>query len=389
MSTPPTDYQEFEEFRGRRFLFAAGHFDYFSGAEKQAVYFAGELVRHLQADVKFIGWGGDGRFANEVRKVGAVPVVFHLDPGGEGWSHRLQLFRLARFIRRELQPEFLLPYVWMHCRIIGSIWEWTGARFCWWNQRDEGRGIEGTRLERRLMNHLPAVVSNSWEGRDFLTRKFQLREDRVQVVNNGVLIPERGVGSSFRQQNGISKNAVLLAMLANLSKYKDHNTLIRAFSLACKQLPDKDIHLVLAGSHGDAGAAVKALAWDMKIWGRLHMPGALEDCSELLEDTDLIVHSSLTEGCPNGVLEPMAYGLCILGTDISGMRQAIGMDNARLCLAPPGDLQGLADLIVKLVANQDERKNIGRSNLKRIVEHFSIRQMVVNSLRIIQRGCVH
>ncbi|MGV2336652.1 MAG UNVERIFIED_CONTAM: hypothetical protein LVR18_21945 [Planctomycetaceae bacterium] len=83
MSTPPTDYREFEEFRGRRFLFAAGHFDYFSGAEKQAVYFAGELVRHLQADVKFIGWGGDGRFANEVRKVGAVPVVF---PLGSGWG---------------------------------------------------------------------------------------------------------------------------------------------------------------------------------------------------------------------------------------------------------------------------------------------------------------
>lgn len=386
MSTSITGYEEFEEFRGRRFLFAAGHFDYFSGAEKQAVYFAGELVRHLQADVKFIGWGGDGRFANEVRKVGAVPVVFPLDPGGSGWSHRLQLFRLARFIRRELQPEFLLPYVGMHCKIIGSIWDWTGARFCWWNQRDEGRGIEGTRLERRLMKTLPAVVSNSWEGRDFLTQKFKLSNDRVQVVNNGIMIPQPSAERNFRRQLGISSNAIVLAMLANLTRYKDHATLLTAFSSASQQLADAEMHLILAGSHSDAAEAIKAIGWDLKLWGRLHLPGSLDDCSGLLEESDIIVHSSRTEGCPNGALEAMAHGRCVLGTDISGMRQALGPENSRLCLAPAGDSHRLAKLIVRFAADQETREHIGTSNRNKILQDFSVRQMAINSLRAIRFG---
>jgi hypothetical protein len=200
MSPTPTDYKEFEQFRGRRFLFAAGHFDYFSGAEKQAVYFAGELVKHLRADVKFLGWGGNGRFAEEIRKIGAIPVVFPLHPGGTGWSHQLNLFRLARYIRLELRPDYLLPYVWMHCRVVGAIWKWTGAKFCWWNQRDEGRGITGSRFEQRVIESLPSIVSNSWEGRDFLLKTFNLPSARVRVVNNGVVLPVQGADTSLRRK---------------------------------------------------------------------------------------------------------------------------------------------------------------------------------------------
>jgi glycosyltransferase involved in cell wall biosynthesis len=381
-------YREFEEFCGRRFLFAAGHFDYFSGAEKQAVYFAAELVKHLQADVKFIGWGGNGRFADEIRKVGAVPVVFPLDPGGTGWSHRLQLLRLARFIRRELQPEFLLPYVWMHCRIVGAIWNWTGAKFCWWNQRDEGREIFGTRLEWRLMQTLPAVVSNSWDGRDFLTRKFNLQPGRVQVINNGVRIPEKSDRGRFRKNLGIPDRAVVLAMAANLTRYKDHATLVRAFAAAHRLNPHCELHLVLAGSHEEATVELKALAWDLGLHGVLHLPGSVVDMGALFESVDLVVHSSRTEGCPNGALEAMAHGRCVIGTDISGMRQAIGEENSALCLAPPGDSRTLAGIINRFSEDLQMRERIGEANRQRILSEFSVNQMALNCLRVIRSAVV-
>jgi glycosyltransferase involved in cell wall biosynthesis len=386
MSTPVTGYEEFEEFRGRKFLFAAGHFDYFSGAEKQAVYFSGELVKHLQADVKFIGWGGDGRFANEVRKVGAVPVVFPLDPGGSGWSHRLQLFRLARFIRRELQPEFLLPYVWMHCKIIGSIWEWTGARFCWWNQRDEGRGIEGTLLERRLLKTLPAVVSNSWEGRDFLQNKFDLPSGRVQVINNGVKLPEIRRDQQFRRTMNIPKDACVIAMLANLTCYKDHETLVRAFAQVTRVCRRSDVHLFIAGSFGETTNQIKSLAWDLQLAGRLHFTGSLDDVEPLLRATDIVVHSSKTEGCPNGALEAMAHGLCVLGTDISGLRQALGETASTSCLSPLGDVEHLAGKILERLQSPELLLSEGQRNRRRIETEFAIPLMVRKSLHVIRNA---
>lgn len=386
--TPPTapTWEEFAAFRGRRFLFAAGHFDYFSGAERQAVYFAAELVRRLDAQVSFIGWGGDGRFADEIRAAGARPVTFPLNPGIPSWSDRLQLLKLAAFIRRQLRPEFLLPYVWMHCRVLGAIWRLTGAEFCWWNQRDEGRGIRRTWLERRLMRTLPAVVSNSWEGRDFLTAAFGLAESRVRVINNGVLVPVEGRSAAWRQQQGISNDAFVVTMLANLTSFKDHLTLLKAFAWCCGRCENCNMQLVLAGSHEETTDSIRALAEELGVAERLHLPGSTRDTEGLLRSTDLVVHSSLTEGCPNGVLEPMALGLPVLGTNISGLRQALGRRAAACCLSAPGDWADLGQRMLERVRNGQLSALEGSQNRLRIIEHFSIDTMARQSLDVISTG---
>lgn len=379
-------WEDFQNLRGRRFLLTAGHFDFFSGAEKQAVYFARELVRHLDVDVRFIGWGGDGRFADEIRNVGAVPVPYQLSVEDTfGWAGYRLLLPLAAFIRDQLKPDFLLPYVWMHCRIIGAIWRRTGASFCWWNQRDEGRGITGTWLERRLMKSLPAVISNSWEGRDFLTQKFRLSESRVQVINNGVLVTEAGQNPLWRQQHAIPENALLISMVATLSKFKDHPVLLKAFAAAANECPEQNLQLVLAGDHADMTDTIRSLAVELGITDRLHLPGAITNVNELLRSVDLVVHSSNTEGCPNGVLEPMALGIPVVGTDISGIRQALGDSSLEPRLNSPGNWRQLSEMIVRRVKSPELRAEEGALNRKRIQQHFSIDLMARKSLAVIWR----
>lgn len=380
----PTDWQAFRDFRGRRFVFFAGHFDFFSGAERQAVYLAGELVRQLDADVTFVGWGGDGRLAEQASSAGARIVVHPLDVGLGRWSDRMQLLKLAGMLRQTLRPDFLLPYVWMHCRAVGAIWRLTGAQFCWWNQRDEGRGIQGTWLERRLMKALPAIVSNSWEGRDFLVEKFQLPPGRVDVINNGIQLPEPGRDLAWRKSLGIPASAYIISMIANLTAYKDHLTLLRAFAEAMRLCPGENLQLVLAGSHYETTAAIKALAWDLGLQGSLHLPGPVSDITALLRATDLVVHSSLTEGCPNGVLEPMALGLPVLGTDISGLRQALGESMAARSLSPGHDWQRLGWLISRQVTCREVGMQDGLANRSRVEQHFSISRMALHSMHVIR-----
>jgi glycosyltransferase involved in cell wall biosynthesis len=381
------DFSAFEQFRGQRFLFAAGHFDYFGGAERQALYLAHELISNLQADVKFLGWGGNGRLADEVRAVGGTPVVYPFDVSGRGWSHVWNLAKLARFIRRELRPNYILPYVWIHSKVLGAIWRFTGARFCWWNQRDEGRGIQGTRLERHLLTQLPAVVSNSWEGRDFLVNRFQLPPGRVQVINNGVRLPALDETSTWRKQAGIPDSAFVITMLANLTRFKDHPTLLRAFALARNKSPDTNLHLVFAGAHSDATPAIKSLAWDLGLYGYLHLPGAVQDTNSLLRASNLVVHSSKTEGCPNGALEAMALALPVLGTNISGLRQALGEDAVADCLCAGDDWQGLAERILARVEDRQRCREEGMRNRERIAHEFSCHRMATRSLQVIAAAC--
>ncbi len=374
-----------EAFCGARFLIAPGHFDFFGGAERQSVLLAKSLVQDYDCQVDFLGWGGDGVLAEEVRAIGCRPIVFPLDTGQRGLRFATRMLKLARFIRTEIQPQYLLPFVGTHCKVIGSIWRQTGARFCWWNQRDEGRLIYGTRRERKLLQTLPAVVSNSYEGRDFLIRKFGLNHDRVKVINNGIVIPESATNSAWRNANGIDANDILFAMVANLSQYKDHETLLRAFAIVRSSAVGKTCRLVLAGRHDEMTLQLKALAFDLNLSAAVQFPGALSpgDVQSLLSSTDVVVHSSIKEGCPNGALEAMARGLCVLGTDISGMQQALGMEVGNACLAPAGDADRLASLMMEVASCPEKRAELGRGNLARIRSDFSVERMTRSVLETV------
>jgi glycosyltransferase involved in cell wall biosynthesis len=381
--TENNPYKDFTQFRRKRFLFAAGHFDYYSGAEKQAVFFARELIQNLEANVTFLGWGGNGRFADEIRAIGAKPVLYPLSPAPNNWIARYRWLRLAAFIKKEIHPDFILPYVWMHCRILGAIWKSTGAKFCWWNQRDEGRGLRGTRLERKLLRSLPAVVSNSWEGRDFLVHRFQLSTERVSVVNNGIELPTLQKDPSWKLHLGIPANSKLIAMVANLTRFKDHATLLKSFAETRQLCPEHDVHLALIGSLAEETERLKALAWDLDLGRSLHFTGSVNSVEQALRSVDMVVHSSITEGCPNGALEAMALGLPVLGTDISGMRQALGEMQSDKCLSSPGNWKELAEKIAQRLRSPEHCITEGQHNRKRIEEHFSITKMATESLQII------
>jgi len=371
------------EFKGARFVIIAGHFDYFGGAERQAVLLAKELIHRYEAHVQFLGWGGNGIFADKIRAVGGIPRVFPLDLGQRGLQQKLTLLRLSRFIRKELKPLYLLPFVGMHCKVIGSIWKQTGARFAWWNQRDEGRLIHGTKTEHRLLRNLPAVVSNSFEGRDFLVQKFGLAPDRIRVINNGVEIPAPCDRTPWRTPLGLKDDEILFAMLANLTQYKDHATLLKAFATVRKTKIGGRCQLVFVGQFGDTTQMLKAMAFDLGLCDSVKMIGAVDDTNRLLAATDIVVHSSSKEGCPNGALEAMALGKCVLGTEISGMRQALGDSATGRLLAPAGDFTRLAELMVEFASSPQLREAAGSENLARIRSEFTVEKMTREVLQTI------
>jgi len=372
-----------QEFGNARFLIVPGNFGVLGGAERQALILARALVEDYGCHVDFLGWGGDGILADKVRELGLRPWVFSL-PEQQGRLNRIvSLVFLARFIKREIRPDYLLPFVGYHSKIIGSIWRQTGARFTWWNQRDEGRKIYGSSLERRLMRTLPCIISNSFEGRDFLTDKFNLSAERVRVINNGVALPEETVDSNWRKRLNLEPDDVLITMVANLTKYKDHETLLRAFALVRETTVGKRCKLVLAGREGETARDLKVLIYDLRLGNEVEMVGIVDPVSSLIGASDLMVHSSCREGCPNAVLEAMAHCKCVVGTDISGMQQALGSEVATQYLAPPGDVNRLAELITRFAGSPSERKLAGLENRMRIESEFGISRMTEQVLQTI------
>lgn len=80
--------------------------------------------------------------------------------------------------------------------------------------------------------------------------------------------------------------------------------------------------------------------------------GWVADIRRALEDVDLLVISSRTEGFPMTVVECLGAGVPIVGFDVGGVKEGLGCA-AKEVLCEPGDCQKLAEKIAAFCADYD------------------------------------
>ena len=164
-------------------------------------------------------------------------------------------------------------------------------------------------------------------------------------------------------------------MVANFRPQKDHETLLKAWKIVMDKLKDNNISaiLVLAGAPQFTFESVQSLINQLRLNDSVKLLGQVEDITGLLQTVNLGLLSSHYEGLPNAVLEYMAVGLPVIGTDLPGIREALGPDSDSL-LTPRKDAQKLAAIIVRLALDTNLRKKIGNNNKKRIANFFQYKR---------------
>jgi glycosyltransferase involved in cell wall biosynthesis len=347
------------------------------------------LSREQRAEVEVWGYGERGRAAELCEEYG---VAWRSAPVPLPWSGRrlTQLKRLAVFARelRRARPDVILPFMFMPSVACGLVWRLTGARLCVWNQRCEGRDRLGRWAEKLAVRFTPCFVANSEHGADFMVRTLGIRRDLLHVVHNGVqLAPPQWDRAKWREHLGVSDDCLLACMVANLQMYKDHVTLLKAWRIVVDRLKamNRQSVLLLAGRFDETHHSLKALAYDLELGRGVRFMGQVKDVSGLLGAVDMGVHSSVNEGCPNGVLECMAAGLAVAGTDYPGIREAVGARGYEF-LAPPGDDVALAERIIALALNPEARREAGTANSLRIESEFRPLNMYRKMLSLIAGG---
>jgi len=289
---------------------------------------------------------------------------------------------------RRAKPDIILPFMFLQSVVCGIVWPFTGARACIWNQRCEGRERLGRWAEKLAIRFSSQIIANSEHGGQFLVNTLGVPSDRVRIVHNGVEsdLPQWD-RATWRRHLGVSDDAFLACMVANLQTFKDHVTLLTAWRRVVDHLKNhnQEAVLLLAGRFDEMYTTLKALAYDLELGRSVRFLGPVKDISGLLSAVEVGVHSSVNEGCPNGVLECMAAGLAVAGTDYPGIREAVGPDGYQF-LAAPGDADALADQIVRLALDSDMRREAGQANRCRIESEFSARAMYEKTLSVIRES---
>jgi glycosyltransferase involved in cell wall biosynthesis len=354
------------------------------GAERQALNFARFLKDTSGAEVQVWSLQGGGKvkaLCSEL-DIPCKEVPFQM------WTFRSRLlFQLLNFVwlLRKERVDVLLPYVSFPNLVCNATWRLGGVKACWWQQRDEGRHRGPRFLEKLATSAAPVFVSNSTPGLEFLEGTLRISPSKCHFIPTGVNIASPLKNrATWRSELGISENVFAATMVANLTSFKDHETLLKAWKILLEKRISQPLILLLAGRFGESEKPLKALAYDLELGRSVRFHGAVDDVSGLLAASDLCVFSSRFEGCPNGILEAMGQGLPVVATDIPGIRDAVGAE-ALPFLVPVGENEAFAAKLEEMICNPDLRYKNGNANKARILTEFSIKKMCEASWGLIQK----
>jgi glycosyltransferase involved in cell wall biosynthesis len=130
-----------------------------------------------------------------------------------------------------------------------------------------------------------------------------------------------------------------------------------------------DAELWVAGEGGEV-ARLRALAAELGAGERVRLSGYHSDLRQLYEALDVFALSSHREGLPNVLLEAMALEVPVVATRVAGVPSLL-RDGENGLLVEPGDEEGLARAIGRLLADPGLRARLGQAGRGTIEAGYS------------------
>ena len=134
---------------------------------------------------------------------------------------------------------------------------------------------------------------------------------------------------------------------------------------------------------GEQEEELRRFATDNKV--EANFPGNIpnHELPELLNEHELFVLPSLWEGMPKTLLEAMACGLPVVGTDVPGIKEVIkDGENGILCDTDSGSIR---QAIIRVMEDEGLRQTLARNARKTIEEGFSLSKLIDRELELYTR----
>lgn len=158
-----------------------------------------------------------------------------------------------------------------------------------------------------------------------------------------------------------------LGLLANIAvKYKGYDVAIEALSKLKQRRPDIKFQFLAAGGGSPDyinGIIDKyAMANEVKLLGQLASGDEVFSC---LDDLDIYLQPSLTEGLPRSAIEAMSRGCPVLASTAGGIPELLPSE----FLHKPGDAEKLSFDIEKLITDKELRIKAAKDNFEKSKEY--------------------
>lgn len=257
-----------------------------------------------------------------------------------------------------------------------------------------------------LFARVPVISSLHVQNADFVLRRFSARRghkfiavsdhvreamvargtspDRVVTVHNGTdlarddFVPIAG-GLSVRAELNLPADSELIGLFGRVRHEKGQAIVIEAAQDIIARRPRAYIVFV-----GHAEPEYQQELWEqavsLGVEERLRFTGNRDDVPHLMQAMDVVTLPSLTEACPMVVIEAMAMGKAVVGTNAGGTPELIQDQTTGLLVNRTAAEVG--DALCAVLESPSRREAMGRAGQERARRFFSAQAMTENIERL-------
>jgi len=337
------------------------------GAERQFI----ELVKHIDKttfDVYVVTMYG-GVLEDEVRNIDKVKY-FNLEKKGR---YDLSFYFKYKSLLKNINPEVI--YSFLGEMNLFSYWCKPKKNKLIWGFRSAHRKYKGFSkflfdLHRIYSKNVNKFIFNSYASLDFHKNKgFNLKS--YKVIHNGIDINKfkrnEKVRNEMRKKFNIKSDETVLGIVARIDEVKGYVYLSKALR---KILKNKKIKFISVGS-GDENILNECKKILKEFKNQVYFVGSRKDTQNFYNMFDIYISSSLVEGFSNSIAEAMSTEVPCAVTDVGDSKIIVG-DYGEV--VKPKSVEELIKGVNNLL-NRDY-KRLGKLARKRILENFSIENMV-------------
>ncbi len=237
-------------------------------------------------------------------------------------------------------------------------------------------------LYRMTMSKTSHAVAVCEAARRQFVQRFIIPRKKSKVVCNGIRVGEVTYQSQDRQrlrfELGISEDMLAMVSVGRFSEVKDPFTLLEAFLIVKKKVPESV--LVFLGE-GPLGSDIEMFCQDHKVTDSVKLLGYRNDIKEILWAFDLFVMSSVSEGYSIALLEACAAGLPIVATNVGGNEEIVRHQENGLVVSPKKPLL-FADAVIKIFSDQEKRERMGANGREWAEKFAKVERMTSEYLKL-------
>ena len=313
----------------------------------------------------------------EIPGVRVHPVDLGVDPDGSDWGKLKYLTAGGRIrkLLRTIRPDAVNVHYATSYGVAAALSGAKGYALSVW-------GSDIYDFPRRSPLHRALLQFSLRKAGVLFSTSRAMAEEAAKYTDRPFEITPFGVDMALfspdrrtrgRSGTGGADGTFVIGTVKTMAALYGIGTLIRAFSLLCRELPEAKLRLKLCGD-GPQEAEFRRLAEDEGIAERTEFTGRIpaEECARAWADMDLaVIPSARYESFGVAAVEAQACGTPLVISEVGGLMETTVPGSSSLPV-PPEDPRALADAMKALYLDPERRARMGDAGRRNVLEKYEL-----------------